>query len=196
MRAELPRQLLHLSGLLFIILAQFIEKEITITYFFVIALFFLLYSEYIKREEKRLANILNRLEHKFRDLTLRFERKEHLKNPFQGAFWFYLSCALTLLIFPFHIASAACCMLAVGDSFSTLFGVKFGRHKITGNKSFEGSLACFLGSFAIGLFFVNPVLSLIGAVAAAFAELSQRINDNFTIPIVSGFVMFLFSLLL
>lgn len=196
MRTELPRQLLHLSGLLFIILAQFIDKEVTITYFFIIALFFLIYSEYIKREEKKLANILNRLEHRFRDLTLKLERKEYLKNPFQGAFWFYISCAVTLLIFPFHLASAACCMLAVGDSLSTLFGIKFGRHKIRRNKTLEGSLACFLGSFVIGLFFVNPFLSLIGAVAATFAELSQRINDNLTIPIVSGIAMFLVSLLL
>lgn len=196
MRTEPSRQLLHLSGLLFIILAQFIEKEVTIVYFFIMALFFLLYSEYVKREEKKLANILNRLENKFRNFTLKFERGEHLKNPFQGAFWFYLSCAITLLVFPFHIASAACSMLAVGDSFSTLFGIKFGRHKIRKNKSFEGSLACFLGSFAIGLFFVNPILSLTGAIAATFAELSTKINDNLTIPIASGFVMFLFSILI
>ena len=196
MRTELPRQLIHLSGLLFIILAQFIEKEITITYFLVIALFFLLYAEYVKREEKKWTNILNRMENKFRDLTLKFERKEHLKNPFRGAFWFYLSCAITLLIFPFSIASSACCMLAVGDSFSTLFGIKFGRHRITRNKSFEGSLACFIGSFFIGLFFVSPWLSVIGAVGATFAELSTKINDNLTIPIFSGFLMFLFSFLL
>jgi dolichol kinase len=195
MRTELPRQLLHLSGLLFIILAQFIEREITVVYFFILALFFLIYSEYIKREEKKLSNILNRMEHRFRDLTLKFERKEHLKNPFQGAFWFYLSCALTLLVFPFHIASAACCMLAVGDSFSTLFGIKFGRHKIRKNKTFEGSSACFLGSLAVGLFFVNPPLALAGAVAATFAELSTKINDNLTIPLASGFVIFLFSML-
>ncbi|NIO20381.1 MAG: hypothetical protein GTN76_06480 [Candidatus Aenigmarchaeota archaeon] len=196
MRTELPRQLIHLSGLLFIILAQFIEKEITITYFFVLALFFLLYSEYVKREEKKLTNILNRLEHRFRDLTFKFERKEYLKNPFRGAFWFYLSCAITLFIFPFHIASAACCMLAVGDSLSTLFGVKFGRHKITKNKTFEGSLACFLGSLAVGGFFVNPFLTLVGATGATFAELSTKINDNLTIPIFSGLVIFLFSIII
>jgi glycerol-3-phosphate acyltransferase PlsY len=195
MRTELSRQLLHLSGLLFIILAQFIEKEITIVYFFILALFFLLYSEYIKREEKKLSNILNRLENRFRDFTLKFERREHLGNPFQGAFWFYLSCAVTLFIFPFHIASAACSMLAVGDSFSTLFGIKFGRHSIRKNKSLEGSLACFLGSLAVGLFFVNPVLALAGAASAAFAELSAGINDNLTIPVFSGGVMFLFSLI-
>jgi len=165
-------------------------------YFFILALFFLLYSEYVKREEKRLSNILKRMEHRFRDLTLKFERKEQLKNPFQGAFWFYFSCALTLLIFPFAIASAACSMLAVGDSFSTLFGLKFGRHKIRKNKTLEGSLACFLGSFAVGLFFVNPILSITGAMAASIAELSPKINDNLTIPLVSGIVMFLVFLLI
>jgi len=196
MRNELPRQLIHLSGLLFIILAQFIQKEITIVYFFVLALFFLIYSEYVKREEKKLTNILNRMEHRFRDLTLKFERKEQLRHPFKGAFWFYLSCALTLVIFPFPIASAACSMLAVGDSLSTLFGLKFGRHEIRKNKTFEGSLACLIGSFAVGLLFVSPALSLAGAIAAAIAELSRKVNDNLTIPLASGFVMFLVYLLL
>jgi len=194
MERELPRQLIHLSGLLFIVLAQFVGRDVTITYFLIIALFFLLYSEYVKREERKLIRVLNRLEQRFRDFVLRFEREEYLKNPFRGAFWFYFSCALTLLIFPFPIASAACCMLAVGDSFSTLFGVRFGRHRIRRNKTLEGSLACLLSSFVTGLFFVGPFISLPGAFAAMLAELQTKLNDNLTIPLVSGFAMFVVSL--
>ncbi len=195
MRTELPRQFIHLSGLLFIILAQFIPKEITITYFLLIALFFLSYSLYIRREERKLTHFIKRLENKFRDFAMRFEREEYFRAPFQGAFWFYFSCALALLLFPFNIASAACCMLAVGDSLSTLIGVKFGRHKIVKKKTLEGSLALLTSSFVAGMFFVNPVLSFAGALAAAFAELLPKINDNLTIPLISGSVMLLFSLL-
>ncbi len=185
--------MVHLSGLVFVILAQFIEREMTIIYFSLIALFFLLYSWYVRGQERRLAKYFERFESKFREFFFRFER-EDAKNPFTGAMFFYIGCTIAFIFFPFPIASAACIMLAVGDSLSTLVGKKFGKHKI-GRKTFEGSLACFFGSFLAGIFFVNPVLSLAGAIASSLTELGSRIDDNLTIPVVSGMVMFLISLI-
>jgi dolichol kinase len=191
MAFELYRQIVHLSGLVFVILAQFVRKEIVIAYFSLIALSFFVYSWYVRSQEKKLENLLGRMESKFRNFTLKFERKN--VNPFSGAFFFYAGCALAFLFFPLNIASAACAMLAVGDSFSTLAGKKFGRHKI-GGKTLEGSLACFLSSFVAGIFFVSPVISIIGAFAAAASELLiPKLDDNITMPIVSGLVMFLAS---
>lgn len=193
MRTEIPRQIIHLSGLVFVILAQFIEREITILYFSLIALFFLLYSLYVGSQERRLARFLERFETKFRDFVFRFERKD-VQNPFTGAMFFYLGCTFAFILFPLPIASAACAMLSVGDSLSTLIGKKFGRHMI-GRKTLEGSLACFFGSLLVGMFFVNPFLSFFGAAASSLTELFPRVNDNLTIPIVSGLVMFSLSLI-
>ncbi|MFH1237447.1 MAG: diacylglycerol/polyprenol kinase family protein [Candidatus Aenigmatarchaeota archaeon] len=193
-RFELSRQLVHLSGILFIIFAQFIGREATILYFAVIAVFFFLYSWYIRNREKRVQNMLSRMESKFRDLTLKFERKD--ANPFAGAMFFYIGCTVAFAVFPFNIASAAGAMLAVGDSLSTLVGTRLGRHKIgrTG-KSFEGSLACFAGSLVAGVFFVAPHIAVLGAIAATAAELMPKINDNLSIPVISGLIMFLSSLI-
>jgi dolichol kinase len=188
MSNELPRQLVHLSGIVFIILAQFMRRETTILWFALITFFFLLYSWYVRSQEKKLKNFIGRMESKFRDFTLKFERKD--ANPFSGALFFYLGCTIAFLVFPFSIASAAGAMLAVGDSLSTLVGRKFGRHKI-GSKTLEGAFACFAGSLAAGMFFVAPHIAVIGAAAAALAELIPRIDDNLTIPIVAGLVMFL-----
>lgn len=192
MRTELPRQIIHLSGLIFVIFAQFIERETTIIFFSLIALFFFLYSWYVRGQERKLANFIEKFETKFRDFIFRFER-EDVKNPFTGAMFFYVGCALTFFLFPLPVASAACAMLAVGDSLSTLIGRKFGRHRM-GRKSLEGSFACFFGSFLAGIFFVNPLLSFAGAIASSLAELFPKVNDNLTIPVVSGLVMFLISL--
>jgi dolichol kinase len=73
-------------------------------------------------------------------------------------------------------------------------GKSIGRRKI-GSKTLEGSAACFLGSLAGGIFFVNPLLAIIGALAAALAELIPRVDDNLTIPILAGLVMFSVSIL-
>lgn len=193
MRTEIPRQIVHLSGLVFIIFAQFIGREMTIIYFSLIALFFFLYSLYVRSQESKLFKSLERFETKFRGFIFRFERKD-AQNPFTGVMFFYIGCTITFVLFPFAIASAACAMLAVGDSLSTLIGKKFGKHRI-GRKTLEGSVACFFGSLLAGIFFVAPFLSLIGAVASSLTELFPKVNDNLTIPVISGLVMFLVSLI-
>ncbi|MEE9323359.1 MAG: diacylglycerol/polyprenol kinase family protein [Candidatus Aenigmarchaeota archaeon] len=193
MRTEIPRQIVHLSGLVFVIMAQFTERETTIFYFALITLSLFLYSWYTRSQERKLANFLEKFESKFRDLLFRFERKD-VRNPFTGAMFFYLGCTITFILFPLPIASAACAMLAVGDSLSTLIGKKFGKHMI-GRKTFEGFMACFLGSLLAGIFFVSPVLSFTGAIASSLTELLPRINDNLTIPVASGLVMFLASMI-
>ena len=193
MRTELSRQFVHLSGLLFVILAQFVDRKVSIMTFLSFTVFFFLYSWHIRNQEKKLSRFMHRVESRFRDFALGFER-EGVRNPFTGAMLFYAGFTLSFLLFPLPIASASCAMLAVGDSLSTIVGIKFGRHKI-GKKSLEGSLACFIFSFAAGSFFVNPFLALVGAAAASLIELFPRIDDNLTIPLISGLVMLLLTVL-
>ena len=199
---EARRQMIHISGLLFILLAQFTGRLAAAALFFMIAATFLIYSEYVRREEKRLAGFLHTVEKNIRSLAIRFERKG-LSRPFLGAFWFYAGCGIAFLFYPIPIASAACAMLAVGDSLSTLAGTRFGRHRLIGSKTAEGSIALITGSLLISLLFVGPLTALIGSVAAALAELATEvgpiksvrdrgfIDDNLVIPIIAGLAMLL-----
>ncbi|RLI96064.1 MAG: hypothetical protein DRO99_05060, partial [Candidatus Aenigmatarchaeota archaeon] len=118
---ETRRQLVHFSGLLFVLLAQVVGGVSAGIYFFLIAATFLAYSEYVVRETKRTMGMLESLEKRMRDFVIRFERKD-VKRPFSGAIWFYAGCGFTFLLFSLPEASAACAMLAVGDSVSTLVG--------------------------------------------------------------------------
>jgi dolichol kinase len=204
---EVKRQMIHLSGLFFVILAQFTDKYLAAIYFFMIAITFFIYSEHVRRERRRLAGFLDSMEKRIRGLATRFER-QGIARPFLGAFWFYMGCGISFLLFPLHIASAACAMLAVGDAFSTLVGNKFGRHRTVGNKTLEGSLAFFVVSLLIALIFVDPKLALLGSLAATITELVPEIgglkpikdkgylDDNLLIPIIAGFVMILLELLI
>ncbi|MEM5872101.1 MAG: SEC59/DGK1/VTE5 family protein [Candidatus Aenigmatarchaeota archaeon] len=193
MKNEFARQLVHLSGIFFVMLAQFIGRNASILCFFIISLFFFVYSFYVRRVEKAMDSLFKRFENKFRNFTLSLERKENI--PYTGAFFFYAGFTLTFILFPLPIASAACSMLAVGDALSTLVGLKFGKIKI-GNKTFEGSVACFLGSLLAGVFFVNFYISLVGATMACVSEFIPKINDNLAIPILSGFAMFFISFII
>lgn len=199
---EFPRQLVHLSGLLFILLAQFVGGLLTAFYFFMIALSFFIYSEYIRREEKRLEGFIKLFESRFRDFITRLERKSTVR-PFTGAIWFYLSCGLTFLIFPLPIASAAGAMLAVGDSLSTIIGTKFGKYRVLGNKTLEGSLTLIITSFLVSLIFVSPLPAFFGSITAAIAELVPDVkrlknlkergwlDDNLLVPLLAGLVIYI-----
>jgi dolichol kinase len=197
---EASRQLVHLSGLFFIILAQFFVQWLAALYFFLIALTFLAYSFYIKKEEHKLKNIVHLLENKIRETVLRFERKE-VERPFVGAFWFYFSCGLAFLIFPLQIATLACLILAISDSLSTIFG-KWARGRQTvGNKTASGSIAFFISALIISLFFVPPLIAVAAALTGTIAELIPDVrgfrklrkrgllDDNLLIPILTGIVL-------
>jgi dolichol kinase len=81
--------------------------------------------------------------------------------------------------------------------FAAIIGKKFGHTKILANKSLEGSLACFVACLVIGLFvaWLFPAhltlqIIVIGALTATIVELfSLWIDDNLTIPLISGLVM-------
>ncbi|MHA1913209.1 MAG: glycerol-3-phosphate acyltransferase [Promethearchaeota archaeon] len=92
------------------------------------------------------------------------------------------------------IAVTTLLFLVFGDMFAKIFGLAYGRHKFL-DKSIEGTLAyigviimcCYIlfTSLEISL----PVL-IVGAVAAPFIEiLPLGMNDNFTVPIISGTIM-------
>ncbi|MFX0153255.1 MAG: glycerol-3-phosphate acyltransferase [Candidatus Hodarchaeota archaeon] len=107
---------------------------------------------------------------------------------------FLLAAFITIILFDKNIAILALTFLIFGDIFSKIFGLAFGRNKLF-NKTFEGTLA-YIGSVLICgfLFYLTLHFSLliliIGGITAPLTELvSFRLNDNFTVPLVSGALM-------
>ena len=201
MQYELHRQLVHLSGVAFIILAQFAGR-LSAIYFLMIAATLFIYSLQIKREWKRM-HMLARMESEFRDAVLKLERHD-APFPFTGAIWFYLSCGICFLVFPLHIASAATIIMAVGDSLSTIIGTKYGKHSTVGNKTEEGTLAYFLGGL-LCVFFLPPLQAVFAAGLGALLELVPALrpfrgyrkrgilDDNWLVPIAVGLALLFLS---
>jgi len=117
-------------------------------------------------------------------------------NKITGTAPYVLGIGLTLLFYPTDIATAAICFLAFGDVAATTVGERYGRTKIVGDKSLEGTLAFAVIAVASGLALtvagvrLAPGLIVAGAMVAAGVELVPlRINDNLVIPVVSGGAM-------
>jgi dolichol kinase len=197
--SEFWRQMVHLGGLFFIIIAQFTGKFIASAVFFLIAIAFLFYSEFVRKEKGFFGPVKN-LEQRLRGFAFRLDRKEGI--PFLGAFWFYFALGLAFLIFPLEVATASGLILSVGDSLSTLVGLKYGKHKIIGRKSLEGSVVFFISSFLVTAIFLGSLVAFLGSISATFLELvpesekvrkwkrKEIVNDNWIVTLLSGLIIY------
>ncbi len=112
-------------------------------------------------------------------------------GDFTGATYILLSVCGTVALYDKPFAIAALAFIIVGDTFAALIGRKFGRHRF-GRKSVEGSLACLAGTVIVACLApgISLTVGLIGAVVATVVEaLSTRIDDNISVPILSGLAM-------
>ncbi len=110
---------------------------------------------------------------------------------------FYLGSFLfSVLVFPEHITIIAMLHLIFGDPSSSFFGVLWGRDKLFPHKSLQGALGGFAVCTTTTALYLHiaqigdgkiVILSIIGGLAGAIAELLPlNIDDNFSIPVVSG----------
>jgi dolichol kinase len=116
-----------------------------------------------------------------------------------------VSAVISIAIFPGNIAFMALSFLAIGDTLAALVGIRFGKRRLRGQKkSLEGSIACFLGTFVFGVIYYicdyELGLSLgtitVGAIGATIAEAWKiRFDDNIKIPLISGSLMYLGTLI-
>ncbi len=129
--------------------------------------------------------------------------REHESMDFTGSSYILSASVFTILLFSKSVAVAAISFIILGDIAAALIGRRFGRTRIMWNvgnnevnwnnrKSLEGSISCFLFCFLAAL--VAPHLPLwvgiIGALVATMVEAAPLpINDNFSVPLISGLVM-------
>jgi len=102
--------------------------------------------------------------------------------------YFAFGIVTTLLLFPPQAAGGAIAMFCLGDSAASLLGGTVSTSlPFNKGKTWEGSLGGFVFAFLAGSFFVPPLYALAGAAIAMSVEvLPLPINDNVSVPIVTG----------
>jgi dolichol kinase len=110
---------------------------------------------------------------------------------------FAIAVLLTILTVPKLAALIAIYTLAIADPLAAIVGIRLGRHRITHNRSVEGSLAFFAATVAIAAAVLRwgtaasplgtaGVSAAIGLTAVGCELVPLRVDDNLTIPIVVG----------
>jgi dolichol kinase len=188
MDSELKRKLFHEIGLLIPISYFFYDKKDAIFGMSILVLVFV-FVEFLRLR----YNFGNDIIPKVVGKTVR----DYEKIDLSAATYFIISSFFTVLLFEKYVAIAAIIYNSIGDLFSAIIGKNYGKTKyMGGKKSIEGSLACFVSCLLVGLLILNPFMAISGALAATFAEgYLIKVNDNLSIPIVSGIILTLVSFL-
>lgn len=198
-RKEIARQLIHLSGVLFVVIPWGFDLKFVGAFLLVSAALTFLYSEHLLRRHitrKVLSEGVAKLEEAgYAAVKQVLDVAERPKaRPFKGMIMFGLGVGVTLLIFPPQIAIMATIALGVGDSFSTLVGIHFGRHKlprfVSKHRSWEGTLAAFVSVLVVASFYAPISWALMTSTSASVIEaFDTPFDDNVLIPIGTGVVL-------
>ena len=121
------------------------------------------------------------------------------KGSLTGATWVFVGSLLSIIIVPSPFCIIALFFLSFGDTFAAIIGIKYPYFKI-GEKTLSGSFACFISCLGVGFIFNQKLdieILIFGAMVASVVELiSFNINDNVSIPLVSGCAMYIVSMII
>lgn len=140
----------------------------------------------------------------FKSFMMRLFGKVLRENELQGGMTastiLVASAAFTIMVFREEIAVVSLMYLSLGDSAAALVGKHFGRIKLVGQRTLEGSLAAFNTCLLISLFALwaspefgwrfTPATLIVGSLVATLSELFYLpLDDNFRIPVFAGLAM-------
>ncbi|KAL0206932.1 hypothetical protein P9112_012643 [Eukaryota sp. TZLM1-RC] len=120
------------------------------------------------------------------------------RHDVTALFHFANGALFSVLFFPPAAAIIGMGHVVVGDVAAAITGVAFGKIRIKGKKTLEGTLGCLIACFLSGFVFSSLTLAIpvhcslvSGLISALFATLAElyadsRLDDNFIMPIAGS----------
>lgn len=118
--------------------------------------------------------------------------RNHERLHLTGSTYLLMGIFLTILLFDKAVAVMALVFVVVGDALGALTGKIWGRHRLYGNKTIEGSVVFLLTGLGIVLLMMRDhiIVGIVGVVVACIVDIFiKNIDDNLTIPLGAGAVM-------
>ncbi len=152
-----------------------------------------------------LMDILRQNFRPLNDLLLKFfgvimRRSE--KHRLAGTTFLFVGVLLLILLFPRPVVILSLLFLAFADPVASAIGVLYGKDRLIGRKTLQGSAAAFVVCFLLSAiyFLTNElmlerwfVVSILCGLSGALAELIPigKLDDNFTFPLLSALSLWL-----
>jgi dolichol kinase len=177
------RKILHILTALFPIAYIFLPRLPMVVGLCVLGISFLL-IDFLRLELKIVGAFFERY---FGKLMWQKE-----KFTLTAATHYAVASFLAVYFFDKWIAIAVLLFLAFGDTAAHIIGVRWGKNRLDIEKTIEGSLACLLICLFVSLLLPQPSILVlaVGALVASLVEFFPfGIDDNFTLPLISGAAM-------
>ncbi len=192
-QGELIRKGVHLSSLSLPIAYAFLDKW-TVLWFLLPLTGFFLVTDLLRLFVPPFREFYHRL---FGWLMREHERGAGTRS-LNGASYVLLAACICVFFFPKVIAITAFSILIISDTVAALIGRRFGKRPFLG-KSREGATAFLISALLVVIFTPKvsyvPTEYVIGAVGALVGTVVEslpiRVDDNLSIPISIGAVMWL-----
>jgi diacylglycerol kinase (CTP) len=105
-----------------------------------------------------------------------------------------------IIVFRPPVVALSILFLAVGDPLASYFGITYGKDKLIGNKSVQGTLAAFVSCFVMAVIYFQVtglvperrfIVCLLAGLIGAFSELIPigKLDDNLVFPLMSGILL-------
>lgn len=195
---HLVRRLWHtLCGL--VALGLYSVMGIHIYYWGLIALLIAVLGFILDFKRLKNPNLNDSMSRIFRPIMRKSE-----KDSFSGLPFYALGSAISIFLFEEKIAVLSILFLVFADPIASIVGVYLGKDRLFPNKTLQGTIAASVTCFCITLVYVNYLgqsssniflFSFLAGVVGGISELMSAFNidDNFTIPVVSGMGLTVFS---
>jgi dolichol kinase len=195
---ELLRKTLHFGSLSIPVIYYFVSRDVALAVLLPLTAFCL----FIDIGRHYIPSIARLVYSLFDRIIRPHERKNGLLS---GATYVFISALFCVFLFPKLITITAFSILIVSDASSALVGRAFGRHRLF-DKSLEGTLAFIVSAWLVILltpkagpmpieYAIAAFAAVIGGLAEA-ASVTLHLDDNFSIPVSIGFIMWGFYWLL
>jgi dolichol kinase len=177
------RKLLHVSTVVVPIAYIFVPRFPMIISLCVLGILFLSF-DFLRLEIRAISSFFDRYFNKL------IWNKE--KDTLTAATHYMIAAFLSVYFFDKWVAIAVLFFLAFGDTAAHIIGVRWGKNRLDTEKTIEGSLACLGICVSISFFLPQPsfIVLIVGSLVASLVEFFPfGIDDNFTLPLISGAAM-------
>ncbi len=192
-KKEYFRKAIHLCSLSIPVFYYFLSKSTTLSILIPITLIFVI-SDITRYYSKTAANFY----YNFFGWLLRNHERDEKAKRLNGASNILIAAVVCVVIFPKIITITAFAVLIISDISAALIGRRFGKTKLF-NKSLEGTIAFFISGFIVILltpkinyYFPEYIIASLAVAIAAIIEASPiRVDDNISVPLSIGAIMWI-----
>lgn len=189
---HLPRRLWHLGGVLFIFTFYCFLTPTQAVWTILPVATVMIGFDFARLYSRRLSRF-------FQWAFKPFLRQSEL-NRLAASTSMMAGVTFVIVFFPRPVVLLSLLFLAVADPVASFFGIRYGKDKLIGSKTLQGSLAAFVACFILSWFFFTQqdlmaerrfIACLLAGIIGAVSELVPigKLDDNLVFPVLSAILL-------